>query len=367
MTPMLRCLFAALILALMPLSAMAQAPLKPLLDEAMGDGAIPAMAVVVIRDGKVVDQAVAGVRVAGGGDPALLTDGWHLGSNGKSMTATLIARLVERGVLRWDAPLSALLPDVAMNPAFRNMTLADLLAHRAGLRDLDDTADAALLERAWTDSRPLSEQRLDFARTVLAEAPIGPARGESVYSNSGSVLAAVVAERATGKAFETLMQEEVFGPLGMIVDYRPSRPGDLLGHEGGKGVSGPRADNPPLFHPVGEVRMGMGDWAIYAIDQMAGEQGRGKLLKADSYRFLHAAQGDTDTALGWGVRTSWPKAAPVRMLMHAGSNGRWYALIALVPDQQDGVLIVANTAEGEVGGTETQILLTLMTDLVSQP
>ncbi len=78
-------------------------------------------------------------------------------------------------------------------------------------------------------------------------------------------------------------------------------------------------------------------------------------------------QGDTDAALGWGVRTTWPNAGPVRMLMHAGSNGRWYALIALVPDQQDGVLIVANTAEGEVAGRETQILLTLMTELVSKP
>lgn len=358
---------AALLVLLAPIPALAQTDLQRVADEAVADGAVPALAVVVIKDGRVSGRAVAGVRAMGNAEPARLEDRWHLGSNGKSMTATLIARLVEKGVLSWEEPLSTLLPDVAMNPAFRDVTLADLLAHRAGLRNLDDTADAALLELGWVDTRPLTEQRLDFARIVLAEAPVGPARGESVYSNSGSVIAGVVAERATGKAFETLMQEEVFGPLGMTVDYRPSAPGELLGHQDGKPVSGPRADNPPLFHPVGEVRMSMDDWAIYAIDQMAGEQGHGRLLKAVSYRFLHAAQGETDAALGWGVKTDWPKARPIRMIMHAGSNGRWYALIALSPDRQGGVLVAANTAGEEAEGRETAILMTLMAEVAAAP
>ncbi|WEK58347.1 MAG: serine hydrolase [Candidatus Brevundimonas phytovorans] len=341
------------------------ATLNTLLDEAMAENpGVPAMAVLVIRNGAVAEQAVRGVRASDAPDPALADDRWHIGSDAKAMTATMIARLVDRGVLSWSAPLKSLLPGVAMRPEYEDLTLADLLSHRAGLRDLDDDADAALLEAAFVDARPLPQQRLAFAATALNEAPIGPARGESVYSNSGYVLAAVVAEQATGKTFEQLMQAEVFQPLGMSVAYAPSERGQILGHLEGRPLTGLRADNPPLIAPAGAVKLSMADWARFAIDQMAGERGRGALLPAPSYVALHASQGDTAAALGWGVRNSWPAESPVRLLMHAGSNGHWNALIALSPDQEGGVLIVANAAGPEVEALQTAILMMLMSDVV---
>ena len=341
------------------------AALNTLLDEAMAENpGVPAMAVLVIRNGAVAEQVVRGVRASDAADAALTGDRWHIGSDAKAMTATMIARLVDRGLLSWSAPLKSLLPDTAMRAEYEDVTLADLLSHRAGLRDLDDIADAALLEAAFVDARALPEQRRDFAATALQEAPIGPARGESVYSNSGYVLAAVVAERATGKSFEQLMQDEVFQPLGMSVAYAPSERGQILGHLDGRPLTGLRADNPPLIAPAGAVRLSMADWARFAIDQMAGEKGHGALLTAASYAALHMPQGDTSAALGWGVRNSWPAENPIRLLMHAGSNGHWNALIALSPDQDGGVLIVANAAGPEVEALQTGILMMLMSDVV---
>lgn len=341
------------------------AALNMLLDEAMAENpGVPAMAVLVIRDGAVAEQVVLGVRAIDTADAALIGDRWHIGSDAKAMTATMIARLVDRGLLSWSAPLKSLLPDTAMRPEYETVTLADLLSHRAGLRDLDDTADAVLLEAAFVDVRPLPEQRRAFAATALQEAPIGPVRGESVYSNSGYVLAAVVAEQATGKSFEQLMQDEVFQPLGMSVAYAPSERGQVLGHLDGRPLTGLRADNPPLIAPAGAVKLSMADWARFAIDQMAGEKGHGALLPAASYVALHTPQGETSAALGWGVRNSWPAESPTRLLMHAGSNGHWNALIALSPDQAGGVLIVANAAGPAVEALQTAILMTLMSDVV---
>ena len=365
------CMAAACLALAAPALAQQTAPadkaatLNTLLDEAMAENpGVPAMAVLVIRNGAVAEQAVRGVRARDAADPAQADDRWHIGSDAKAMTATMIARLVDRGVLSWSAPLKTLLPGVAMRPEYEDVTLADLLSHRAGLRDLDDAADAALLVAAFVDTRPLPQQRLAFAATVLNEAPIGPARGESVYSNSGYVLAALVAEQATGKSFEQLMQDEVFQPLGMSVAYAPSERGQILGHLEGRPLTGLRADNPPLIAPAGAVKLSMADWARFAIDQMAGEKGRGALRPAASYLALHTPQGDTSAALGWGVRNSWPAESPVRLLMHAGSNGHWNALIALSPDQDGGVLIVANTAGPDVEGLQTAILMMLMSDVV---
>lgn len=341
------------------------AALNTLLDEAMAENpGVPAMAVLVIRNGAVAEQGLRGVRASDTDIPALIDDRWHIGSDAKAMTGTMIARLVARGVLSWSAPLKSMLPGAAMRPEYEDVTLADLLSHRAGLRDLDDTADAALLEAAFVDTRPLPVQRLAFAATVLNEAAIGPARGESAYSNSGYVIAAVVAEQATGKSFEQLMQDEVFQPLGMTVAYAPSECGQILGHLDGLPLTGLRADNPPLIAPAGAVKLSMADWARFAIDQMAGEKGRGVLLPAASYTVLHTPQGETSAALGWGVRNSWPAASPVRLLMHAGSNGHWNALIALSPDQDGGVLIVANSAGPEVEALQTAILMSLMSNVV---
>ncbi len=335
-----------------------------LLEGALADGSVPAMGVLVMRDGRVTGQAVRGVRAADAPDPVLIDDAWHIGSDAKAMTATLIARLVERGVLSWTATLQELLPDTPMRDEYRTVTLMDLLSHRAGLRDLDDDADAALIQAAFVDERPLPEQRRAFAATVLNEAPIGPVRGESVYSNSGYVLAGAVAEHATGRAFEDLIQTEVFQPLGMTVVFGPARRGDILGHRAGAPLIGLKADNPPIFAPVGAVKLSLRDWAAFALDQMAGERGEGRLLSAGTYRLLHTPQGETDAALGWGVRLDWPAGAPQRMLSHAGSNGYNYALIALLPERNSGVLIAANAGEGtSAAEQETAVLMRLMREL----
>ena len=87
--------------------------LNAMLQQALADKSVPAMAILVIRDGKIDAQAQAGVRANDGHDAVRADDVWNIGSDGKAMTVTLIARLVERGVLSWDAPLSNMLPALA--------------------------------------------------------------------------------------------------------------------------------------------------------------------------------------------------------------------------------------------------------------
>jgi CubicO group peptidase (beta-lactamase class C family) len=324
--------------------------LEAQLASALKDRSIPAMAVLVIRDGKVDGQAVRGVRAAGSPARAQLSDHWHIGSDAKAMTATLIARLVEAGKLSWEAPLSDMLPDTAMRAEYQSVTLADLLSHRAGL---PPNSDEKRIEATRKDRRALPVLRMEYVQRALSEAPVGPVRAASQYSNSGYIIAAAIAERATGQSFENLMQEQVFAPLGMQVDTGPSRHGQVLGHKAGKPLTGLAADIPPFFAPAGAtMKMSLADWSRFVLDQMAGERGAGKLLSQQGYRFLHTPQGESGAALGWGVKSNWPANAPMRLLMHAGSNGYWNALVALAPDSQSGVLVVANAGEGS--GAEQQ-------------
>lgn len=149
------------------------------------------------------------------GQPVAISDHWNLSSDGKAMTATMIARLVERKLLRWDTPLAQMLPDLAadMHSEYRDVTLLELLSHRAGLPE--NLSDLAFFKTFYGNAQPLPAQRLDYLRRAVAEAPIGPARGNASYSNICLILVGAIAERATGRSYEQLMQQEVFRPLGI--------------------------------------------------------------------------------------------------------------------------------------------------------
>lgn len=330
---------------LLQLGAVMGGELESTLSIAMADHTVPAMGITLIRHGQIAGQAVRGVRAAGGSDAVQRDDVWNIGSDGKAMTATLIARLVEQGKLSWHTPLKTLLPDLAkgMRAQYRDVDLEDLLSHRAGL---PRNADEKWLESFYDDVRPMHEQRMDLLKRALSEAPVAPAHKDANYSNSGPIIAATIAEIVTGKSYEELMQSEVFQPLGMKAGFGPTVPGQNLGHGEGKPVTGVHAGNPAVMTPAGEIHLSINDWALFAVDQMEGEHNRGKLLKATSYRYLHSPKGKTASALGWGVRDDKKNGKTTRVIMHAGSNGFWNAVIALVPESQDGVLITANASDG---------------------
>jgi CubicO group peptidase (beta-lactamase class C family) len=76
-----------------------------------------------------------GERRLGSGVAVTINDLWHIGSCTKSMTATLIARLVEQGYLEWDAPIAPIFAEqgAVVNAGFNRITLRHLLAHQAGM------------------------------------------------------------------------------------------------------------------------------------------------------------------------------------------------------------------------------------------
>ena len=336
-------LVAALLTVVCARSAGAQS-VDTVLATAMRGRSVPGMAVLLLRNGAVAGQAVRGVRALDAPDRVTPADVWHIGSDTKAMTATMIARLVERGVLAWDAPLPTLLPVLAagMQPAYRGVTLHDLFSHQAGL---PANVDLATLDAFRQDPRPIRDQRLAYARLALGQPPAYVPRTGDLYSNSGPVIAAVAAEQATGLTYEELMRREVFAPLGMTsAAFGPTHRGEPLGHAHGTPMAGREADNARVLAPAGEIHLSMRDWGAFALDQMAGEHGRGRLLRPATYRLLHTPGRTGSTfALGWALRASL-HGVPGPFLTHAGSNTYWYAVIVLAPATESGILVAGTRA-----------------------
>ena len=182
------------------------------------------------------------------------------------------------------------------------------------------------------------------------------------------MLAAVIAERATGKSYEDLMRREIFEPLVMTsVGFGATHAGQPNGHTGGKPISKPADSNPLFFAPAGNINLSLRDWARFCLDQLAGAKGRGRLLKAETYRRMQTAQLGGEVGLGWGIQdTLGGRPGPV--LTHAGSDGNWYAEVALFPKTDAGVLVAANAGEDMGGKTAaTAALKAAIADLGPAP
>ena len=144
-----------------------------MLAKAMKDSRVPAMAVLRIQHGKITGEAARGVRSIDEPDIVTTKDVWHIGSDGKAMTAAMIARLVDHHILSWDYAVDQMLPELAagMQPAYRSVTLRDLLSHQAGLQA---NIEMSALDAFRSDPRPMHELRLAYATLALAQKPAYP-------------------------------------------------------------------------------------------------------------------------------------------------------------------------------------------------
>ncbi len=85
---------------------------------------LPALAAAVVKDGKIIASGAVGVRIYGTDIPVTLGDRFHLGSDGKAMTATLAGMMIEEGKLRWNSTIGEVLGPVIPNlkPKFAAIT-----------------------------------------------------------------------------------------------------------------------------------------------------------------------------------------------------------------------------------------------------
>ena len=305
---------------------------------------MPALAAAYVRGTDLAALGAVGDRRVGVNDPVETTDRFHLGSCTKSMTATLIARLVEQGLLDWKASVAEIFPDLrkAIHPGYRAVTLVQLLSHRAGMPYIRGPDRAPLRALAG----PLPEQRRTVVASALRQAPASEPGSRFEYSNVGYLVAGAMAEQTTGQAWEELMRRLVFGPLGMTTAGfgAPGR-GQPWGHvaRGCEAVSFLRADAdiPEVLGPNGTVHSTLADWAAYASLHLQGAQGQsGLLLKPASFAELHRDHFAQGWALGWElVDRAWARG---RTLTHRGSNGLWYAVIWIAPSRNVAFLAATN-------------------------
>ncbi len=307
---------------------------------------LPALAVVVMKDGGICDRAATGLRRFGSKTPVTTNDVFHIGSCTKSMTATLAAMFIEDGKLRWDSTIADVFPELVgkINKQYEPVTVLQLLTHRGGC---PGQPPAAAWSRAWQMQGTPRHQRWVFINDVLSLPPESPPGEKYIYSNQGYVVAGAMLEKIADKPWETIMRERLFNPLNMKtagfgvpgkIGVLDQPWGHVLENEKIRPVQN---DNPPSVGPAGTVYCSLDDLAHYALIHLRGEKDGG-LLKAETFRKLHTPAAGQNYSCGWGVVKS--SRAGGKILTHTGSNTMWLLLMWLAPEKDFSIIVATNIA-----------------------
>ena len=313
------------------------------------------LAAMVMVDGQVVAAAADGERKRRSGVPVELGDRWHLGSVTKSITATMIARLVESGQMQWSDTVGGRFADASIHDDWKPVTLRQLLTHTSGAPA--NFAYRVRLMRPALGAECTRERRKAVV-DVMAKKPAHPPGEKHAYSNVGYTIAGAMAETATGMSWEDLVKREVFEPLELTeAGFGPPKsPVETLDQpRGHRGVGGwkfsatDEDDNTPIMGPAGTVHMTLGDLCTYATEHLRGELGTGKLLASETYERLHTPELD-NYACGWVKNEPTPETLH-SVYWHNGSNTMWYALVVFIPSKNMTVAVTSN--DGDIARAES--------------
>jgi CubicO group peptidase (beta-lactamase class C family) len=340
---------------------LAQAPLTGFdayVARSVKDWNVPGLAIAVVKDDSTVFAKGYGVRQLGTHDSVDIHTLFANASTTKAFTSFVVEMLADEGKLRMDAPVITYLPDFRLyDPvATRQVTIADLLAHRTGVPEAD------FIWYQDTSSFPEIMRRLSF---VPLNAPV---RSHFEYQNITYALAGVIAGERAGSPWAQLVRDRILTPLGMKetttrtpderthpnVTYAHDYVNDTL-----RVIPRDDADN---IAPAGAMYSSVSDmalWMRFLLD--SARLGGKRVLSARGYADLFAPHILVDEkefyptaklthprfqayGQGWFLEDYRGEY----IAFHTGSIDGLSAIVGLIPAKRVGVVIFANRDHAEV-------------------
>ena len=303
---------------------------------------IPAMAYAIVSVDEIKYDVVGIRRITERDNKVKKSDYFHLGSNSKAITGILAAYLVESGKINWDTKFFDLFPELSdkSNLIYQNITLLDLLSHRARINAFTSGNDFLNLPEFKGNKK---EKREQFAKYVLT---LNPIENDEVYnySNAGYSVAVLMLEKVTDKSWEELVKLVLTDKLNLEVSFGwPNRnfKNQPFGHweEDKKMIALPPDVNYDLryIEPGGDLSMKIKDYAKFIQLNLQGLKGKDNLLKAETYQFLHF--GLPDYSIGWANFITKGN----HNSEHAGSDGTFFSYTLIQPNLNKAFIILVNS------------------------
>ncbi len=322
-----------------------EAPISMSLREWMALHRIPGLSVAVFDGHRIVWAKAYGVREAGGTAPVALDTLFQAGSISKPVTALAVMRHAEAGKWMLDEPVNGKLaswkvPDNEFT-ARQKVTLRRLLSHSAG------TTVHGFPGYAAGGPLPTVVQVLDGvppANTAPVRVDVVPGT-RTRYSGGGTTIVQLMMVDQLGKPFPQIMQEAVFGPLGLkdSTFEQPLPPGLAA-----RAASGTRADGtvvPGRWHVYPEMAAAglwttASDLARVAIEVAKAKAGKSRLVLSQAATKEMLTLQSESFGIGFAVEKGSDRFG------HNGADEGFQALLTAFADTGRGVAIMANSDNG---------------------
>lgn len=290
----------------------------------------------------------------------------RIGSNTKTMTATVILQLVQEGKIALTDPVSKYRPDVPNGDA---IPIEQLLNMRSGLFNYTETAQ--LNQTLDTDPQKKWKPE-DLLALAFANPPYFPPGQGYHYSNTNTVLLGLIAEGIDGKPLQQIFQTRLFGPVGLSGTSFPATADSTLPAPNPHGyVYGTNMDtltdpalpadmqaaatagtlqpndvtdvNPSWAWSAGAAISTANDLVTW-VQALVGGQVLGKDMQARRLASLQPTGPDAGAAqYGWGIAKMGP------MLGHTGELPGFNSFMGHDPDSKVTLVVWANLAPAANG------------------
>ncbi len=180
--------------------------LEALAQHSVDAGEVPGLAIAVVFGDETMFLKGFGRREVGKPEAVDADTVFQIASLSKPVTSTVVAALVGQGMASWDSRIADLDPAFQLLDPYptSQVTVRDLLNHRSGLPG-----------SAGDDLEDIGYGRDEILHRLRLVPPSSSFRAGYSYSNFGFTEGAIAAAKPTGKPWDVVAQENLFGPLGM--------------------------------------------------------------------------------------------------------------------------------------------------------
>lgn len=331
-------MLAALALAIpAPLAAQALSPdeatrIDALVTKTLAETGVPSASIAVVRGGRIVLAKAYG-KQSEAAKPADAAAPYQIASISKQFTAAALLLLEDDGKLSLDDTVAKYLPGITGGD---RITLRQLLSHTSGLRDYwpQDFSFKAM-------ATPVTPQGIVDR---WAKAPLDFQPGQQwQYSNTGYVVAGMIAEKVSGQPLMQLLQTRIFAPLGIRALDQDEAVGPGFPQGYGRFALGPvHAETPAAsgwLYAAGQLSMSAQDLARWDIARL-----NRTLLAPDDWTAqetpVRLADGSTN---GYGLGVSTGTQNGRRFVEHSGEAVGFLSENIVFPDDKAAIVVLTNS------------------------
>jgi|GEM_PF-1273058 len=299
-------------------------------------GEAPGAAMMVLDRAEGVHLLAAGLADLEWSMPVTADTSFRVGSISKPLTAIAILRRASAGALDLDRPVSDYLPD--LEGALGAPTLAQLLSHTSGLPDHFQQPDMPAIMRNPTAPQAIVDRMRDAA-------PLFAPGERWAYSNFNYVLLGRVLEATdpAGRDYGTIIEEDIFAPLGMTDSHYDRQPRIVPRRARGYDHDGERVLNTVTFDPshayaAGALMMSAADMARLSRALMDGDL-LPEPLRARAWSEVTGPEGQ---GFGYGLGFNTGTLMGERVIWHNGSTNGFQSAWLMLPDSGRAVAVLSN-------------------------